>query len=95
MKEQLIKLQDYYQNQPSNVVSMVQTGGPSPADEHKLALKQWQYCQSLAKHMYQVPIFSGIRGLRFLIEWGKVKGYKFCRKVYWRDRRCYNGFWIC
>lgn len=56
MKEQLFKLQDYYQNQsqPSNVVSTVQPGGLSPADEQRIAMKQWQYCTLLAKHMYQV-----------------------------------------
>ncbi len=56
MKEQLIKLQEYYQNQPNAVVSMVQAGGPSPADEHRLAMKQWQYCMPLVKHMYQVCV---------------------------------------
>lgn len=55
MKEQLIKLQDYYQNTNQNNVALVPVGGgPSPADEQRLAMKQWQYCTLLAKHMYQV-----------------------------------------
>lgn len=60
MKEQLMKLQDYYQNQNQSLslISMVPVGGLSAADEHRLAMKQWQYCTSLAKHMYQVNIFQ-------------------------------------
>lgn len=56
MKEQLVKLQDYYQNNTNqNCNALVPIGGgPSPADEQRLALKQWQYCTQLAKHMYQV-----------------------------------------
>lgn len=69
MREQLIKLQEYYQNQnpPTAVVSMIQGGGPSAADEHRLAMKQWQYCTSLAKYMYQV-MCSGFLIITLIVE---------------------------
>lgn len=45
MKEQLSKpLTDYYTASSTQTMS----------DEQKLALRQWQYCVSLTKHMYQV-----------------------------------------
>jgi hypothetical protein len=45
MKEQLCKpLTDYYTS----------TAATTMNDEQKLALKQWQYCANLVKHMYQV-----------------------------------------
>lgn len=56
MKEQLLKLQNHYQNQPSNVIATVQPGALSPAEEQRIAMKQWQYCTLLAKHMYQVSL---------------------------------------
>lgn len=55
MKEQLIKLQDYYQHTNQNPAALVPVGGgAAPADEQRLAMKQWQYFTLLAKHMYQV-----------------------------------------
>lgn len=66
MKEQLVKLQDYYQNnQNQNSAAVVPIGGgPSPADEQRLAMKQWQYCTLLAKHMYQVRMLLKLIVLR-------------------------------
>lgn len=50
-KEQLTKLQDYYQN---NNVSMNSVHYSSMSEEQKVSLKQWNYCTSLIKYMYQV-----------------------------------------
>lgn len=54
-KEQLIKLQDFYQN---NNLSMTSTHHLSMTEEQKVSLKQWNYCTSLIKYMYQVILFS-------------------------------------
>lgn len=69
LKDQLVKLQDYYQHPlPSNgnghptppivTASPLTTyAGSSPiSEEHKIALKQWQYCVNLAKYLYEVFI---------------------------------------
>lgn len=53
-KEQLTKLQDFYQN--SNT-SMNSTHYMSMSEEQKVSLKQWNYCTSLIKYMYQVILF--------------------------------------
>jgi len=50
-KEQLTKLQDYYQN--ANLL-MNSTHYLSMTEEQKVSLKQWNYCTSLIKYMYQV-----------------------------------------
>jgi len=50
-KEQLTKLQDYYQN--ANM-SMSSSHYLSMSEEQKISLKQWNYCTSLIKYMYQV-----------------------------------------
>lgn len=51
-KEQLIKLQDYYQN--SNISMGSSAHYSSMTEEQKVSLKQWNYCTSLIKYMYQV-----------------------------------------
>lgn len=48
LKEQLMKLQEYYQHSSS---SSLATG---MSEDQKIALKQWQYCTQLTKYMYQV-----------------------------------------
>lgn len=50
-KEQLTKLQDYYQN--ANVSTSL-THYLSMTEEQKVSLKQWNYCTNLIKYMYQV-----------------------------------------
>lgn len=50
-KEQLTKLQDYYQN--ANVSTSL-THYSSMTEEQKVSLKQWNYCTNLIKYMYQV-----------------------------------------
>lgn len=53
-KEQLTKLQDYYQNYNT---SMNSTHYISMSEEQKVSLKQWNYCTSLIKYMYQVKLY--------------------------------------
>lgn len=50
-KEQLTKLQDYYQN---TNLSMSSSHYLSMSEEQKVSLKQWNYCTTLIKYMYQV-----------------------------------------
>jgi len=45
LKEQLLKVQDYYQNQSQDLLM---------TEDQKLALKQWNYCTRLAKYLYEV-----------------------------------------
>jgi hypothetical protein len=58
MRDQLTKLQEYYNNNNSggNAGTSPSPATTSPAmlEEHKLAQKQWSYCVQLAKHMYEV-----------------------------------------
>lgn len=59
LKEQLTKLQEYYQHSSSSSVI---------TEEQKIALKQWQYCTQLTKYMYQV-------GRSFLIDFYQETEY--------------------
>ncbi|XP_046669089.1 mediator of RNA polymerase II transcription subunit 12 isoform X4 [Homalodisca vitripennis] len=59
MKEQLCKpLSDYYTSSSTTIMS----------DDQKLALRQWQYCVNLIKHMYQEGLLERQETLQWILE---------------------------
>ena len=63
IKEQLIKLQEFYQKSSSSSstptiyasnATAYHNGSPMMSDEQKLALRQFNYCQQLCKAMFEV-----------------------------------------
>ncbi|KAI5713129.1 hypothetical protein M8J76_012279 [Diaphorina citri] len=59
LKEQLTKLQEYYQHSSSSSVI---------TEEQKIALKQWQYCTQLTKYMYQEGLIERQELLQWIID---------------------------
>ena len=55
MREQLLKIQDHYHGGQTGAVTsfLTATQPPSQVDLDQ-ALKQWNYCTRLARHMYDV-----------------------------------------
>uniref|UniRef100_A0A8D9FIE5 Mediator of RNA polymerase II transcription subunit 12-like protein n=1 Tax=Cacopsylla melanoneura TaxID=428564 RepID=A0A8D9FIE5_9HEMI len=64
LKEQLMKLQEYYQHSSSSSSSSVTTMN----EEQKIALKQWQYCTQLTKYMYQEGLIERQELLQWIID---------------------------
>jgi len=67
LKEQLMKLQDFYSKSSSSSSSSLanasnaaayNNGNPLMTDEQKLALRQFNYCQQLCKVMFEVREFT-------------------------------------
>lgn len=79
LKDQLIKFQDYYQNQSSEMLM---------TEEQKLALKQWQYCVRLAKYLYEVRPIWLVKGLFVLFLMALItceftRPYLGWKNLYW------------
>ncbi|XP_050541697.1 mediator of RNA polymerase II transcription subunit 12 isoform X2 [Daktulosphaira vitifoliae] len=63
-KEQLIKLQDYYQSTSSSNNSSLHF----MTEEQKISLKQWNYCSSLIKYMYQEGLLERQEVLQWILD---------------------------
>lgn len=64
-KEQLTKLQDYYQN---TNLSMSSSHYLSMSEEQKVSLKQWNYCTTLIKYMYQEGLLDRQEVLQWILD---------------------------
>ena len=65
IKEQLVKLQEFYQKSTNtggtstayaSNATAYHNGSPLMSDEQKLALRQFNYCQKLCKVMFEVRL---------------------------------------